>query len=241
VQAITFMRAASHGYELPPTSVHVHAAHVVITGDITVPPDARGMIVFADGSGAGRRDAANRYLAASFVGAGFATLVLDLLSPEEAATPVPFDSEPRAHLLGDRLTDAIAWIGMQDELDYLPIGLFGSTSGTAAAVIAASSSPAVGAIVSRSGRADLAGELLDRLRCPTLLIVGAKDAEVIEINRRVLARLGANAAIHIVSHAGHRFDEVGAIRELADVSALWFTKHLVRAYRQLQRDELPIA
>jgi len=197
--------------------------------------------VFADGSGAGRRDAANRYLAATFVGAGFATLVLDLLSPEEADAPAPFDSEPRAHLLGDRLTDALAWIGRQDELDYLPIGLFGSTIGTAAAVIAASYSPTVDAIVSRSGRADLAGELLDELHCPMLLIVGAKDAEVIEINRRVLARLDANAAIHIVSHAGHRFDEVGTIREVAEVSTLWFSKHLVRAYRQLHRDELPIA
>jgi hypothetical protein len=235
------MRAPSHGYELPPTSVHVHAAHAVITGDITVPPDARGMIVFADGSGAGRHDPANRYLAASFVGVGFATLVLDLLSDEEAAQPASIDSESRAHLLGDRLTDALAWVGFQEELEMLPLGIYATTSGAAAAVIAAACTGRVGAIVSRSGRPDLAGALLDTLRSPMLLVAGAKEAEAIELNRRALARLGANAAIHIVAHAGHRFDEAGAMREVAEVASTWFTLHLEPGHRILRRDALPIA
>jgi len=235
------MRAPSHGYELPPTSVHVHAAHAVITGDITVPPDARGMIVLADGSGAGRGDPTNRYLAARFVGVGFATLVLDLLSAEEADRPAPIDSEPFAHLLGDRLTDALAWIRLQEELEMLPLGLYATTTGTAAAVIAASCTGNVGAIVSRSGRPDLAGALLDHLRSPLLLLVGAKDAELIELNRRALARLGPNAAMHIVEHAGHRFDDAGAVRELAELSSTWFVQHLGPARRILRREALPIA
>jgi putative phosphoribosyl transferase len=235
------MRATGHGYELPPTSVHVHAAHAVITGDITVPPDARGMIVFADGSGAGRRDPSNRYLAAAFVGFGFATLVLDLLSAEEADQPAPVDSESRVHLLGDRLTDALAWIGLQEELENLPLGIYATTAGTAAGVIAAACTGNIGAIVSRSGRPDLAGALLDHLRSPTLLVVGAKDAELIELNRRALARLSSNAAIHIVPHAGHHFDEAGAIREVAEVAAAWFTQYLEPPRRLLRRDALPIA
>jgi putative phosphoribosyl transferase len=216
------------------SSVTVNAGPLALLGDLTVPPDASAIIVFAHGSGSSRQSPRNRTVAQSLVSDGFATLLFDLLTrDEEIAERYTRHLRFDIPLLANRLVSAIEWMNRQDRLQVLPIGLFGASTGAAAALIAATRAD-IGAVVSRGGRPDLAGDALSRVRCPTLLIVGGADTEVIELNRRAMQKLSAPSALHIVPQAGHLFEEPGALREVICVASEWFRKHLVTSRRHEQ-------
>jgi putative phosphoribosyl transferase len=214
-------------------TVTVDAADVGLTGDLTVPPGATGVVVFAHGSGSSRLSPRNRAVAGALVHDGFATLLFDLLTrgEETAERSVP---APHRHLrfdiplLASRLVGAVDWVARQGALRELPIGLFGASTGAAAALIAATRT-AVRAVVSRGGRPDLAGDALARVRCPTLLIVGGADVEVIALNRHAMQRMPAPTAIHVVPHAGHLFEEPGALAEVVAVASQWLRDQLARS------------
>ncbi len=209
-----------------PTPVTVNTGSVALTGDLTVPPDASGIVIFAHGSGSSRLSPRNRSVARWLASDGFATLLFDLLTRDEEAAErysrfLRFDLP----LLASRLIGTIEWVSSRDRLAELPIGLFGASTGAAAALIAATRSD-VRAIVSRGGRPDLAGDALPYVRCPTLLIVGGEDLDVMDLNRRAMNRMSAVTAIHVVPNAGHLFEEPGALDEVVDAASLWFRKHL---------------
>jgi putative phosphoribosyl transferase len=208
-------------------AVAITIGGVALAGDLTVPTNARGMIVFAHGSGSSRLSPRNRTVAQALTDDGFATLLFDLLTEDEEYSErhtrhLRFDID----LLADRLVGAIAWVGRHDRLATLPLGLFGASTGAAAALLAATRSSAVQAVVSRGGRPDLAGEALPVVRCPALLIVGGADRTVLELNRRAAAYMTSETQIHVVPHAGHLFEEPGALREVVDAASTWFHKHL---------------
>jgi dienelactone hydrolase len=183
-------------------------------------------VVFAHGSGSSRLSPRNRAVAGALVHDGLATLLLDLLTPgEEAAERTTRHLRFDIPLLASRLVGAVDWVARQAARRALPIGLFGASTGAAAALIAATRT-GVRAVVSRGGRPDLAGDALSRVRCPTLLIVGGADVEVFELNRRAMKRMPASTAIHIVPHAGHLFEEPGALAEVVAAASQWFRKHL---------------
>jgi putative phosphoribosyl transferase len=209
-------------------SLAIAVGGVTLAGDLTVPSSPRGMIVFAHGSGSSRLSPRNRIVAQALVDDGFATLLFDLLTHDEEIAErhtrhLRFDID----LLADRLVGAIAWVARHDRLAPLPLGLFGASTGAAAALIAATRTPAVAAVVSRGGRPDLATDVLPQVRCPTLLIVGGADRTVIDLNRRALLyTTAAETAMHIVPHAGHLFEEPGALHDVIDAASAWFGKHL---------------
>jgi dienelactone hydrolase len=197
---------------------------VALKGELCAPPNSRGLVIFAHGSGSSRFSPRNRAVADALVSAGFATLLFDLLTPEEA--------EDRANvfdigLLGTRLADAVAWARVEPDVGALPIGLFGASTGAAAAIRAAAKRPAdVQAVVSRGGRPDLAGDALSQLSAPTLLIVGGHDEPVIGLNREALARIRAPAEITVVPRATHLFEEPGALEQVIALAIAWFGTHL---------------
>lgn len=212
----------------PPTTqtVRVETAGATLTGDLVVPDGAAGIVVFAHGSGSGRRSPRNRFVAAQLVGAGFATLLFDLLtSDEEDAERYTRHLRFDIPLLSERLVGTIAWVGREPEIARLPIGLFGASTGAAAALIAATRAP-VSAVVSRGGRPDLAGDALPFVRCPTLLIVGGDDAEVLELNLRAMRVMTAPTEIHVVAGATHLFEEPNALAEVTQVATAHFAAHL---------------
>jgi len=216
----------AQGHPIEPSTIALQAQGVTLTGDLTVPAAPGAVIVFAHGSGSGRLSPRNRAVAQALVNDGFATLLFDLLTREEEIAErytrhLRFDIP----LLSTRLVGAIEWVNRQDRFATVPTGLFGASTGAAAALIAATRVD-VGAVVSRGGRPDLAGDALPRVRCPTLLIVGGADVEVIELNRRAMAKLAAPAALHIVPRAGHLFEEPGALHEVIDVASEWFRRWL---------------
>ncbi len=205
--------------------VEVPAAGITLYGDLTLPAAARGLVLFAHGSGSSRLSPRNRAVAARLVEAGLGTLLLDLLSADEerreqAGATLRFDVE----LLGRRLVAVLDWLAARPATSTLPVGLFGASTGAAAALVAAVERPAaVRAVVSRGGRPDLAGASLGTVRAPTLLIVGGDDAEVLELNREALAALDAPAELAIVPGATHLFEEPGALERVAELAAEWFT------------------
>jgi putative phosphoribosyl transferase len=210
--------------------VRVPAGDIELDGDLTVPAGARGLVAFAHGSGSSRHSPRNRYVAEALNQAGLATLLLDLLTPSEEEEDLRtrrlrFD----VALLGERVVAAVDWAGAQDELAPLAVGAFGASTGAAAALIAAAQRPErVGAVVSRGGRPDLAGDALELVRAPTLLIVGDHDVAVIAMNREAMARMRAPVEIELVPGAGHLFEEPGALERVAELAADWFGRHLVR-------------
>jgi dienelactone hydrolase len=210
-------------------SIRVPIGTQWLDGDLDVPPNARGLILFAHGSGSSRHSPRNKYVAHTLVQHGFATLLIDLLTPAEEAVDdrtaqLRFDIE----LLASRLTSIIAWIRQQPPVAPLPIGLFGASTGGGAALVAAAARPDdVGAIVSRGGRPDLAGPALPRVTAPTLLIVGGRDTAVIDLNRQAMARMKADVALDIVPGATHLFEEPGALARVASAAAAWFDSRLV--------------
>ncbi|HEY4954045.1 MAG TPA: dienelactone hydrolase family protein [Gemmatimonadaceae bacterium] len=203
----------------------------MLVGDLGVPDSAHGLVVFAHGSGSSRHSPRNRAVAATLWAGGFATLLLDLLTGDEER----IDEITRQHrfdiaMLARRLVATVDWASREDELSGLPIGLFGASTGAAAALIAAAQRPAViKAVVSRGGRPDLAGSALEQVRAPTLLIVGGNDSEVIELNREALDRIPCTKQLEIVPGATHLFEEPGALVQVAAFARQWFQNHLVGA------------
>ncbi len=210
-------------------SVRVEAGSVRLEGELDVPEGARGLVLFAHGSGSSRLSPRNRRVADALGRRRFATLLLDLLTEEEeeidASTgSLRFDIE----LLARRLTGATDWALRRQDLEALPIGYFGASTGSAAALIAAAERPAVvRAVVSRGGRPDLARASLAQVRAPTLLLVGGRDLEVVELNRHAYAVLRADKSLEIVPGATHLFEEPGALDQVAERACSWFEEKLV--------------
>src|SRR5258706_2010846 len=206
--------------------VQIRSGAVQLNGDLSIPAGARGVVLFAHGSGSSRHSPRNQFVARMIREAGVGTLLFDLLTSEEEAIDMRtrhlrFD----IGLLARRLVDAAYWI--KGKSDYLSVGYFGaSTGGGAALVAAAELGETVGAVVSRGGRPDLAGDALPKVRCPTLLIVGGLDYPVIEMNEETLARLRCQKELKIVPGATHLFEEPGTLQEVAGLAADWFRRHL---------------
>lgn len=207
---------------VPCRQVSVGPLH--LPGDLCVPQAARGLVVFAHGSGSSRLSPRNRKVAEALNGMAMATLLFDLLTAdEEQERANVFDIA----LLASRLAAAVRWTGGQRELERLPIGLFGASTGAAAALVAAAELGAsIGAVVSRGGRPDLAAPLLAQVAVPTLLIVGGNDREVLALNRQALARLGGPKALEVVPGATHLFSEPGAMEAVIACAGAWFGRHL---------------
>lgn len=197
---------------------------LALTGDLMLPATARALVMFAHGSGSSRRSPRNREVAAVLQSHGLATLLFDLLRADEAADRrYVFD----IGLLGERVVQAIDWAVAQPALGPWPVGLFGASTGAAAALVAAAERPArVGAVVSRGGRPDLASPWLARVMAPTLLIVGGADFEVLALNRLAFAGLRCEKRLDVVRGATHLFEEPGALDRVAELAATWFAAHL---------------
>ncbi|MEV4838424.1 alpha/beta hydrolase [Nonomuraea sp. NPDC049486] len=194
-----------------------------LSGQLVVPDGARGVVLFAHGSGSSGRSPRNRYVAAALNEAGLGTLLFDLLTPEEEYDRANvFDIE----LLAGRLLTATERVREQSAAANLPLGYFGASTGAAAALSAAAEPDAdVAAIVSRGGRPDLAGPRLASVRAPTLLIVGGHDEQVLELNREAQRELGGESRLEIVPGATHLFEEPGALDQVADLTGSWFVTH----------------
>ena len=209
-------------------SVHIDAGAVTLDGDLRVPDRALGLVIFAHGSGSSRFSRRNRLVASALESAGFATLLLDLLTREEEA----IDERTREYrfdidLLGRRVVGATDWVRSRPDLHHLSIAYFGASTGAAAALIAAAARPEVTrAVISRGGRPDLAGDALPLVHAPTLLIVGGDDEPVVELNREAMVRMRAPVDIEIVKGATHLFEEPGALEEVARLAADWCRRHL---------------
>ncbi len=204
--------------------VAIPAATATLEGHLSLPMGPRGVVLFAHGSGSSRKSPRNQAVAQSFGRAGFGTLLFDLLTPTEAQNRHNvFDIT----LLASRLLAATAWLSHQPEAGELPFGYFGASTGAAAALRAASEpGNMVSAVVSRGGRPDLAGGHLASVRCPTLLIVGGADLEVLELNRSAAASLTCEHRVVIVPGATHLFEEPGALEAVARLATSWFSQHL---------------
>jgi fermentation-respiration switch protein FrsA (DUF1100 family) len=207
-----------------PNSHEVRIPPLGLAGSLSVPAGAGALVVFAHGSGSSRLSPRNTMVARALNARGIATLLFDLLTPAEEADRANVFDIP---LLAKRLVDVVRWIDGEAELARLPLGLFGASTGAAAALVAAAElGERVGAVVSRGGRPDLAGAALDVVRAPTLLIVGGADHGVIELNEQALARLPALKRLTIVPGASHLFPEPGALEAVIEHAADWFSRHL---------------
>jgi putative phosphoribosyl transferase len=207
--------------------VVIDSAGVELSGDLVVPGDARGIVVFAHGSGSSRHSTRNRAVAEVLQDNGFATLLLDLLTEdEERADRHTGELRFDIPLLADRMVTAVEQIGQHAVVRGLPVGLFGASTGAAAALIAAAREKSVRAVVSRGGRPDLASGALKEVRAPTLLIVGGVDHPVLELNRLAAGQLVAPNRVEIVAGATHLFEEPGTLAEVARLAAAWFERHL---------------
>ena len=195
-----------------------------LPADVSIPTNAFATIIFVHGSGSSRLSPRNRRVAADLNTAGLATILFDLLTPEEAADRRNvFDIA----LLAERVGEAVAFARSDSRLDRLPMGLFGASTGAAAALVnAADSGSDIAAVVSRGGRPDMAGNALPLVRAPTLLIVGGSDETVLELNRRALRRLRCVKRLEVVPGATHLFEEPGTLERVVDLAAAWFTTHL---------------
>jgi pimeloyl-ACP methyl ester carboxylesterase len=209
-------------------SLSIPAAGVGLDADVVVPPSAGGVVVFVHGSGSSRHSPRNRYVAGELQAAGLATVLADLLTPaeeiEDARTgALRFD----IGLLAARTAGMVDWLGAREPTSGLDVGLFGASTGAAAALVAAAERPdSVAAIVSRGGRPDLAGDFLARVRQPTLLIVGGRDPVVLQLNRAAMARLAGETELETVPGASHLFTEPGALEQVARLAINWFARHL---------------
>jgi putative phosphoribosyl transferase len=212
-------------------SVKIPAASVELEADIATPEAAPGVVLFVHGSGSSRRSPRNRYVAGELEQAGLATVLVDLLTPEEEQVDMRtgqlrFDID----LLSARVMALTDWLVEHPPTAGLGIGLFGASTGAAAALVAAAARPVtVEAVVSRGGRPDLAGEFLRLVRQPTLLIVGGRDVDVIELNRNAMKSLAAETRLEIVPGATHLFEEPGALEQVAHLARDWFLPHMKRA------------
>jgi len=208
------------------TAIAIRAGEVDLPGDLTLPPDPTGVVAFAHGSGSSRLSPRNRRVAASLVDAGLGTLLFDLLVPGEELDRANVFDIP---LLAGRLLAATRWLREAPGTAALPLGYFGASTGAAAALwAAAEAQDEVGAVVSRGGRPDLAGERLALVGAPTLLIVGGADEVVLELNREAMRRLRCERELVVVPGATHLFEEPGTLDAMAVEAKRWFVQHLRR-------------
>ncbi|MFF8032202.1 MULTISPECIES: dienelactone hydrolase family protein [unclassified Streptomyces] len=209
-------------------SVTVPSDGADLLGDLDLPAAARGVVLFAHGSGSSRLSPRNRAVAAALRGTGFGTLLLDLLTEEEEREDAVTDRHRfDIGLLARRLAHALDWLERRPDTADLPVGLFGASTGAGAALVTAAEHPRrVSAVVSRGGRPDLAGDALERVACPVLLVVGGDDETVLGLNREAAGRLSAAHRVHVVPGATHLFPEPGALEQVAGLAADWFRGHL---------------
>ena len=207
--------------------VRIEAGPATLAGNLSIPDNAAALVLFVHGSGSSRHSPRNQFVARTLNKTGLATLLFDLLTPPEELV----DSRTAEHrfnigLLSERLVHATDWAKQQQSTRNLRIGYFGSSTGAAAALVAAAQLPDdVGAIVSRGGRPDLAGEALPKVKAPTLLIVGGDDDVVIELNEKARAQMRCEVKIEIVPGATHLFEEPGTLERVADLASDWFLLH----------------
>jgi len=218
-------RMIEPGEECP---IRVLAGKVALEGNLCTPENAKGIVLFAHGSGSSRHSPRNRYVAQVLRNAGLATLLFDLLTTDEEAIDIRsgqlrFD----IGLLANRLTGATDWLKQNADTRNLNVGYFGASTGASAALVAAVERPnTVSAIVSRGGRPDLAASALPHVKAPTLLIVGGRDFPVVAINRDALGKLQVEKELVIIPDATHLFEEPGALDKVAQLAANWFLSHL---------------
>ena len=211
--------------------VEIDLTDVVLHGDLTLPPEVRGLVIFAHGSGSSRHSPRNRCVAGVINRAGLGTLLIDLLTEdEERVDEMTRELRFDIGLLGRRVARVVQWAGEHEELSELPVGLFGSSTGAAAALVAAAELPGnVRAVVSRGGRPDLAGRALPKVECATLLVVGGLDEAVIGMNEEARARMRCPVELVIVPGATHLFEEPDTLEEVARLATQWFARHLAVA------------
>ena len=208
--------------------VRIAAGRATLEGNLTIPHGAAALVLFAHGSGSSRHSPRTQFVARTLNNAGLATLLFDLLTPEEEA----IDLRTREHrfnigLLAERLVHATKWAQQQEQTRDLRIGYFGSSTGGAAALVTAAEIPQdVGAVVSRGGRPDLAGEALPKVQAPTLLIVGGNDDIVIELNEQARDRMRCEVKLEIIPGATHLFEEPGTLEHVSKLGSDWFSLHL---------------
>lgn len=205
------------------SQVEIEAGRVSLPGELRVLPDAAGIAVFAHGSGSSRLSPRNVAVASALNERGIATLLFDLLTPAEANDRANvFDID----LLSDRLETATRWAMTSEEGPAgVPVGLFGASTGAAAALVVAARLSGIAAVVSRGGRPDLAGAVLEEVTAPTLLIVGSEDPVVVEVNREAFRSLRCEKRLEVIPGAGHLFEEPGALQRVAELAADWFLSH----------------
>ncbi|MHB0855962.1 MAG: dienelactone hydrolase family protein [Anaerolineae bacterium] len=210
------------------SEVSVAAGPQSLEGSLTIPEGAEGIVLFAHGSGSSRHSPRNRFVAQSLQAGGLATLLLDLLTyEEEAVDRVTGEYRFDMGLLAERLVAAIDWLAANPETQSLRLGCFGSSTGAAAALIAAMQrSERVDAIVSRGGRVDMAGSALALVKAPTLLIVGGNDVSVIALNRAAMEDMPGEVRLEIIPGAGHLFEEGDSLSRVADMARGWFVRYL---------------
>jgi putative phosphoribosyl transferase len=210
------------------SEVQIDAGRAALSGNLDIPEGATALVVFAHGSGSSRHSPRNQFVARTLNDAGLATLLFDLLTHEEEA----IDTQTRElrfniNLLAERLVHATRWVNQQPQTRDLRIGYFGSSTGGAAALVAAVDVPQdVGAVVSRGGRPDLAGEALPKVQAPTLLIVGGDDDIVIELNEQARDKMRCEVKLDIIPGATHLFEEPGALEKVATLASDWFVHHI---------------
>jgi putative phosphoribosyl transferase len=212
------------------SEVQIHAGRAVLHGNLNIPENVSALVLFAHGSGSSRHSPRNQFVSRTLNEAGLATLLFDLLTPEEEA----IDMQTQEHrfnidLLAMRLGHSTKWAKQQEQTSNLGLGYFGSSTGGAAALMAAVDAPQnVDAVVSRGGRPDLAGEALPKVKAPTLLIVGGNDDVVIELNEQARDRMHCEVKLEIIPGATHLFEEPGALEKVAQLASHWFSRHLTR-------------
>ena len=208
--------------------VRIPAGRATLDGNLSIPENASALVLFVHGSGSSRHSPRNQFVARTLNNAGLATVLFDLLTPEEEAIDAR-TAELRFNikLLAERLVHATNWAKQQQQTRDLRVGYFGSSTGGGAALVAAAERPQdVGAVVSRGGRPDLAGEALPKVQVPTLLIVGGDDDIVIELNEQARDRMRCEVKLEIVPGATHLFEEPGALEKVAQVASDWFVNHI---------------
>jgi pimeloyl-ACP methyl ester carboxylesterase len=209
--------------------VVIKARGVELDGILALPPSARGLVVFAHGSGSSRHSSRNRYVARRLHARGLGTLLFDLLTAsEETSDRVTGHLRFDIGLLAERLAGAVGWCASHDETKALPLGLFGASTGAAAALVVASRHPeVVKAVVSRGGRPDLAGAALREVRAPTLLIVGGDDLQVLDLNLEASHAIPSIKEVRVIPGAGHLFEEPGTLEQAASAASVWFARYLI--------------
>ena len=217
------LTSAIETFDVAVPATGVKGEPIKLPGRLALPTPPTGLVLFAHGSGSSRHSPRNMQLASTLHESWIGTLLFDLLTEQEATDRVNVFDIP---LLAERILAATRFVAGLDATRHLPLGLFGASTGAAAALVASAREPRVSAVVSRGGRPDLAGHKLRVVTAPTLLLVGGEDHEVLELNRRALAELECEKQLEVVPGATHLFDEPGTLDEAARLSAEWFARHL---------------